>query len=149
MKRCLADRKKNQGQCTKKQRYGVLCDVHARQVAGTPKGTQYNKLIRRHFKNIEPNLLEQAAYHYCTVNGNFVQYKTKPSSWTSHVYDFIKKKGKVSAGGIYDELNKKVELNSSQIGWIIRELLNKDLIERMVEYSKGHKTHVYALKKAE
>lgn len=144
--RCKATRSKAKSQCTKMAKYGVLCDVHARQLIGTPMGFQYSRLLRRNFPNLTQQELDQSELEYSLVHGqSFVQRKTNPYSYSNAVLRFVREHGEVTAEQIVEFVRSKTnyDMTAPKIGKITAHLIKKNLIERFKTTRHGRSVCLY------
>tara|TARA_Y100000114_G_scaffold156271_1_gene182938 strand:+ start:12636 stop:13085 length:450 start_codon:yes stop_codon:yes gene_type:complete len=144
--KCKATRTKSKGQCTKNAMYGVLCDVHARQLVGTPMGFQYNRLLRRNFPDLSQQELDQSELEHSLANGRtFIQRKTNPHSYSSSVLKFIRQENEVSAEQIVNYVRKlsSYDMSAPKIGKITGELIKKNLITRFRTTRDGKSVTLY------
>lgn len=147
--KCQATRTKSKGRCTKLAKYGVLCDVHARQLTGTPMGFQFSRLLRRNFPNISEAQLQQSEIEYALQNGSsHIQNKTNPHSYTNAVLRFIRERGEVQAGEIVQFVRAQTnyDMTAPKIGKITAELTKRNLIERVLTTRNGRGMAVYRSK---
>lgn len=127
-------------------KYGVLCDVHARQLVGTPMGFQYSRLLRRNFPNISQQELDQSEIEYSLIHGQtFVQRKTNPHSYTNSVLKFIRQHGEVTAEQIVNYVRSltNYDMTAPKIGKITAHLTKKNLIERFRTTRHGKSVSLY------
>lgn len=127
--------------------YGKLCKVHARQIAGTPEGFQYNRVKRNHLQNLTHKEIAQAIEAYSHDYGRPITKPANPFSYKKRVIQFIEDNGEVTASQIVDYINKisKKKLASSSIGQLTRSLMAKQIIVRRRSTIKGRSVTIYAL----
>ena len=142
---CKAVKIKQGNQCTQKARYGVLCSVHARQLAATPDGFQMNRIIR----NVSEQERELSILEYVKVKGGSqIQNPAKPASYVGAVLEFIKREGEVSAGAIVEHVKNlsPYDMTPSKVGSITQTLLNRRLITRRATSIEGKSGSIYSAK---
>ena len=147
MMKCKADRIKEGGTCTQEAKYGVLCPVHARQLAATPSGFQMNRIMRNHFSKISAEELELSVIEYVKVKGGKqIQNPSKPASYVNAVLEFIKKEGEVSASEIVDFVKKMspYDMTPSKVGSITQTLISKGLVNRRITTINGRSGSIYS-----
>ena len=143
---CKAVKIKQGNQCTQQARYGMLCSVHARQLAATPDGFQMNRIIRNHYKNVSEQERELSILEYVKVKGGSqIQNPAKPASYVGAVLEFIKREGEVSAGAIVEYVKNlsPYDMTPSKVGSITQTLLNRRLITRRATSIDGKSGSIY------
>tara|TARA_R110001592_G_scaffold363343_1_gene684543 strand:+ start:11415 stop:11861 length:447 start_codon:yes stop_codon:yes gene_type:complete len=134
-------------ECSSEAVYGGLCKVHARQVAGTPEGFQYNRIKRNHLQNLSHKDIAQSIELYLLDNGKPITKPANPFSYKSEVIQYIRNNKEVTASQIVEFINEKSnkKLASSSIGQLTRSLMAKQIIVRRKTSINGRSVTLYAL----
>ena len=145
--KCKAIRTKQKSQCTQQAKYGVLCSVHARQLAATPNGFQMNRIIRNHYENVSEHERELSILEYVKVKGGSqIQNPAKPASYVGSVLEFVKREGEVTASQIVDFVKdmSPYDMTASKVGSITQTLLARGQIVRRVTSIDGRSGSIYS-----
>lgn len=140
-------KKNTMHECSSDAIYGKLCKVHARQIAGTPEGFQYNRVKRNHLQRLSHKEIAEAIELYSLDNGRIITKPTNPFSYRKDVIEFIREHGEVTASQIVDFINKlsNKKLASSSIGQLTRSMMAKQTIVRRRSSINGRSVTIYAL----
>ena len=132
--------------CTHEAEYGVLCHIHARQIAGTPVGFQFNRIRRIHLSNLSDEEVEEAVRKYREAKGDIKHLPRCPASYREQVFDFIKNSDGRRAGEVVDfvhGLTGDNRLTSSQIGSILGSLTKAGrIVRRLSSVDRGDGRYV-------
>ena len=120
--------------CPREAVYGVLCSVHARQIAGTPTGFQFNRIVRTHLPELTSQEIDEAIRAYREAKGEVKHLPRNPLSFKDEVYAFISEdqEGR-SAGQVVAFVHGLVQSNrmtSAQVGSILGTLTREGRVER-------------------
>lgn len=132
--------------CDHEAKYGVLCHIHARQIAGTPVGFQFNRIKRIHLSDVSVEEVEEAVKQYREEKGDINHLPRNPASYREQVFDFIKNSEGRRAGEVVDfvhGLTGDNRLTSSQIGSILGSLTKAGrIVRRLVSVDRGDGRYV-------
>ena len=129
--------------CTNEAAFGVLCHVHARQIAGTPAGFQFNRIKRTHLPNLTGEQIDEAIREFKEDKGDCKHLPRNPLSFIEEVFEFIESSGEAGrvAGEIVSFVHGLVNSNrmtSAQVGSILGTLSKQErVVRKLVSVDRG------------
>lgn len=120
--------------CQNEAEYGGLCHVHARQIAGTPAGFQFNRIKRIHLPDLTLDEVDEAVKSYLRVKGDTKHMPRNPLSFKEDVFNFIAESDEGRGAGevvafVHGLVNSN-RLTSAQVGSILGTLSREGRVIR-------------------
>ena len=145
IKMCNADKyikaRRQTEPCERPKEFGVLCAVHARQIAGTPDGFETNRVKRVHLSRVTDEEVEESILLFTEAKGwpSPIQH-TNPLSYQRQVLEFLGEHGPVRAGDVVafvQDLSPN-SMSAQKVGSLMQVLTRKNLVVRTLTTVRIH-----------
>lgn len=138
---------KRDGQdCSENKEYGILCRRHARQIAQTPNGFQFRRVMRKHLSKCTEEDVRHSCYLFRQEHGEVVKNTSHPLSYRPDAIAFLAT-GEKSATQLVEHLNSLsyYDMSPSKVGQLMRALMNEGTVVRRQASVGGVWGSLYAL----
>ena len=138
---------KNGQPCSKESKYGVLCPVHASQLANCPTIYRENKIKREHLTGLTIFEIDESKMYFLQDHPYSPAQSSNPMAYRKQVLLYLEQVGESTVKGIVEYLNveSKFEMTGSKIGQLMRVMMLEGTIARKHVCIEGHGVSVYAL----
>ena len=133
--------------CSKDAVYGVLCPVHASQLANCPTIYRENRVKREQLQDLTIFEIDEAKMYFHQVHPFSPALSSNPMAYRKQVLLYLDEVGESTVKGIVEHLNKKskFEMTGGKIGQLMRVMMLEGTVARKHVCIEGHGVSVYAL----